>query len=255
MKYLFPVLLLFVVTLTSAEKLKIIDINHGVVNVNGKKLQKGSVFESKGKIVWSDDQQIMKVVGMESHKFNVYAAQTFKVGKISTIEELLFQKQNLSSRDGVLINAQDFVRFFNRDIALMHSFSVETGYTFDDSHFLFLQFDYQNETINKRLTCTMHSVQFNDSIFRIDGQPFEPTTLSARLYYHDATSGLVTLLADKFVIHVTPRAACASFLANCDTDMLTLEEKAELITDYCHIKYPDITFLRPDISAFVLHNK
>lgn len=255
MKHLFPILFLFVATLASAEKLKVIDINHGVVNVNGKKLQKGSVFESKGKIVWADDKQIMKVVGLESHKFNIFAAQTFKVGKITTIDDLLFQKQNLSSRDGVLMNALDFARFFNRDIALMHSFTVETGYNFDDSHFLFLQYEYQNETINKRLPCTMHSVQFSDSIFRIDGQPFEPTTLPARLYYHDATSGQVTLLADKFVIHVTPRSACASFLDNCDADMLTQEEKTELLTDYCQIKYPNVTFLRPDISAFLLHKK
>lgn len=255
MRYLFSVLYLFVVTLTSAENMKIIDINHGFVYVNGKKLQKGSVFESKEKIRWSDDKQIMKVVGLDSHIINVYAAQIFKVGKFTTIDDLLFQKQALSSRDGILMNAQDFARFFNREIALMHNFSVETGYTFDDSHFLFLQYDYQGETINKRLTCIKHSVQFGDSIFSIDGKPFVPTQLMTRLYYYDSISGQVTLLADKFILHVAPRTVCKAFLDSCNTDNLTMEEKTELVNDYCHIKFPDITFFRSDISAFLQHNK
>lgn len=255
MKYLLFILLLSIGTLISAENLKVISVNHGFVCVNGKKLEKGSVFESKDKIVWSDDSQVMKVVGLKSHKINIYAAQIFKVGKITTIDELLFQKQSLSSRDGVLMNAQDFARFFNRDIALMNSFSVETGYTFDDSHFLFLQYDYRGETINKRLICNMHSVQFNDSIFLVDGQPIEPAKLKALLYHYDTTSGQVTLLADKLVLHVTPRVTCMSFWDSCHADWLTLDEKIALAFDYCQTMYPNITFFRSDITAFLLHKQ
>lgn len=255
MKYILSFVFISVVTLTSAENLKIVDINHGFVHVNGKKLQKGNIFDSKDKIIWSDVNQIMKVVNMKTHKINIYAAQIFKVGKIATIDDLLFQKQSLSSRDGVLITAQDFAHFFNRDIALMNSFSVETGYTFDDNHFLFLQYDYRGETINKRLICTMHSVQFCDSIFRIDGQPIEPVKLKARLYHYDTTSGQVTLLADKFVIHVTPRETCMSFWNSCHADSLTLDEKIELAADYCQTRHPDVTFFRSDITAFLLQKQ
>ncbi|MBR4572808.1 MAG: hypothetical protein IKO28_05270 [Prevotella sp.] len=236
---------------TSAENFKVLSINHGIIYADGKKLIKGSIFDSKCKITWSDNKQIMKVVDLKSRKINILAAQLFKVGRIATVKDLLVQKRKLLSRDGVLNNSLDFARYFNRDFALMHSFSVETFYNFDRNHFLFLQYENQGETINKRLNCTEHSVQFNDSIFSIDGRPFEPVMLSTHLYYYDATNGNVTLLADKLVIHIAPREPCASFINSIKTEALTNEELTGLANDYCHIYYPNLTFVDSDIASFV----
>lgn len=251
MKYLLSALFLSVVSLISAENLKVLDINHGTVRVNGKQLQKGSQFNSKAKIVWSDNKQIIKVINIESHKINIYAAQIFKVAQMSSIDELLFQKQRLSSRDGILMNVHDFANFFNCDIALMQSFSMETGYTFDDSHFLFLQYDYLGEKINKRLQCEMHTVLFNDSIFYVDGKPIEKTVLTTKLFYYDVINEQITLLADNFTIHITPRWTCQSFLDTILDNNLSIAELSELAYDYCRITFPDIKFLPVDMTAYL----
>ncbi len=251
MKYFLTLLLAFIVHFVSAEDLKVLNINFGIIRVNGKTLQKGSVFNSKDRIVWSSDKQCMKVVGMDSHTVNVFAAQVFKVGKMTTIDELLFQKQRLSSRAGILMTPQDYQRFFNRGIALMHGFSIETGYSFDDSHFLFLQYEYESETINKRLPCIGHSVSFTDDIFSIDGRSFPPTMLTTRLYYYDMSTKEVILLADKFVIHVAPRQDCAIFLRSYVSDALTEAELTGLLTDYCCVCYPSVTFLPDDLALFL----
>ena len=251
MKYFLILLFALIVCSVSAEDMKVLTSNFGISRVNGKTRQKGSVFNSKDRIGWSDDKQCLKVVGIESHTVNVFAAQVFKVGKITTIDELLFQKQRLSSRDGILMTLQDYQRFFNRDVALMSGFSIETGYSFDDNHFLFLQYEYEGETINKRLPCTGHSVSFTDEIFSIDGQPFTPTMLTARLYYYDTSTMEVLLLADRFIIHVAPRQDCAGFLRSYVSDALTDEELTKLLTDYCCVSYPSVTFLPEDLALFL----
>lgn len=250
MKYFLTFLLAFLIHCASAENMKVLTINFGIIRVNGKTLQKGSVFNSKDRIVWSDDKQCMKVVGIDSRKINVFSAQVFKVGKMTTIDELLFQKQHLSSRDGILMTPQDYQRFFNRDIALMYGFSIETGYSFDDNHFLFLQYEYEGEIINKRLPSRGHCVNFTDEIFSIDGRPFTPKILTTRLYYYDMSTKEVTLLADKFVIHIAPRQDCAAFLRTYVSEALTDKELTELLSDYCYVSYPFVTFLPEDLALF-----
>jgi hypothetical protein len=133
----------------------------------------------------------------------------------------------------------------------MSGFSIETGYSFDDSHFLFLQYEYEGETINKRLPCTGHCASFTDEIFSIDGRPFAPTKLETRLYYYDTSTMEVLLLADRFVIHVAPRQNCATFLRSYVSDALTDEELTELLTDYCCVSYPFVSFLPDDLALFL----
>lgn len=251
MRYILLTILMFVTATVSADNLKVLDVNHGIVKVNGQKLKKGTVFDSKDKIVWSDDKQIIKVVGMDSHKISIYAAQTFKVGHIVTIDELLFQKQRLSSRDGILMNIYDFYSFFNRDIALLDAFSTETGYAFDKKHFLFLQYNYRNDTINKRLPCAGHTVEFNDSIFYVDKTQIDDSMIETNLYYYNMEENQTTLLADKLTIHITPRRHVIQFLESYSNEDFSLEELSELTTDYCRIKFPSLTFIASDIKSFL----
>ena len=251
MKCILFVILMSIAATAYPENLKVLEVNHGTVKADGLKLKKGTVFDSKSKILWSDDKQIIKVIGMDSHKIYIYAAQTFKVGHIATIDEMLFQKQMLSSRDGILMNVYDFYSFFNRDIALLNAFSVETGYTYDKKHFLFLQYEYRNETINKQLSCTGHTVQFNDSIFYVDGTLIDSPQITAKLYYYNVEEQQTTLLADKFTIHVSPRQQVTRFLESYSNETFSIEELSELATDFCRIKFPHLTFISSDITSFL----
>lgn len=251
MKNLLLMLMMTFVNVVSAENLKIIEINHGTIKVNGRNLKKSSVFDSKSKIVWSDNKQIIKVIGMDSHKICIYAAQTFMVGHIISIEDLLFQKQRLSSRNGILVNIYDYYSFFNRNIALLSSFTVETGYTYDDKHFLFLSYKCGNEEINKRLNCHVHTVLFNDSIFYIDNKRYDFPKLTACLYYYNVEDAQTTLLADNLTLHISPRQGIVHFLESISGEDLSFEDLYELTKDFCLIKYPDIFFLSSDIKSFL----
>lgn len=248
--YIYIVLLSFATTL-AAENMKVIGINHGTIMVNGKKIEVSSVFDSSSRIVWSDDKQILKVIGMESHKIKIYAAQTFKIGQVISIDELLIQKQRLSSRDGILRNAYDFQRLFDRDIALLNVFPIETGYTFDDNHFLFLRYEYNNETINKRLFCSNHTTIFNDSIFYVDGKLIEQQKIVADLYYYNANDELSVLLASNIIIDSSPRQHVIHFLEPYINEDLSLEELSELVSDFCQIRIPGMKFISFDIISFL----
>lgn len=251
MRFLWFLFLLCTITLATADNLKVLTINHGILRADGQIVKAGSQFDSKARIDWDDDSQVMKVINMTSHDVSVYAARLFKISHKSSIEELLVQKHNLSSRDGVLMNPLDFANFFNRNIALMNAFSVNTGYSFDEQHFLFLQYDYNGEMINKKLTCREHSVMFDDNIFCIDGKPIEPTLLKASLFFYDCINNQMLLLADNIMFHVAPRKTCLSFINfYCGTD-ISLEELSELTIEYCNITYPDIVFLPSDIDSFI----
>ena len=240
-----------VVNVVSAENLRILEINHGTIKVNGRNLKKTSVFDSKSKIVWSDDKQIIKVIGMDSHKIRIYAARTFMIGHIISIENLLFQKKRLSSRNGILANIHDFYSFFNRKIALLSSFTIETGYSFDDKHFLFLSYKYNNEEINKRLSCFEHTVLFNDSIFYIDNKRHDFPKLTACLYYYNVEDAQTTLLANNLTINTEPRQEIMRFLDSLSEENLSFEELSELVMDFCQVKFPDMYFLPSDITSFL----
>lgn len=253
MKKIFIILMLFSVIISNAEELKVLYINHGKFWVDGKALYQGSQFSSNAKIRWEDEKQIVKVVNIKSHKVSVISAKTLIMGKMTTLSELLIQKQRLSSRDGILINIQSLIDHFNKPIALMNSICVETGVLLDENHFFFLQYEYGGETINKKLPINDHCFCINNDIYTIDGVPFSPVSLTSKLCYYEVNEKRVTTISDSLSILIEPRKDCTSFLNQYSQDKLSVEELQEMAEDYCRLLYPYCLFEHADMTSFCLN--
>jgi hypothetical protein len=232
------------------EKIKVMYINHGRVWADKEILHEGTVFSSDAKISWEDDKQVIKIIGFESHNVSIVPVQTLITGKMTTISELLIQKQRLSSRGGVFTNLQSLSAFLYKSIALMNTIWFETGFSLDDNHFFFLQYDRGNETINKRLPFNDHCFCLNDEIYIIDGVSYTPITLAVRLCYYEVEEMRATTITDYLTIKIEPRNICLKFLRPYLSEEYTRDELMEMLEDYCKIQFPDCYFDRDDLLLF-----
>lgn len=245
-------MLLSVIT-TGAENLKVMYINHGKVWADGKLLKLGDIISSESKIQWGDNNQVIKVVDIDSHKVSVIPAKTLITGKMTSLAELLTQKQRLSSRDGILMNIQSMIDYFNQPIALMNSLCLEIGILIDDTHFFFIQYNHEGEVINKRLPVEGHRLCLNDEIFKIDGVPFPPVSLTTKLCYYEVEEQRITTIADQLTIKIEPRIICTEFLQPYLHEDYSRDELVEMLKDYCHIQFPNCLFDSTDLENFCIH--
>lgn len=250
MRNVLLVLLVIAVISSSAENLKVLAINHGKVWADGKLLQQNSIFKSDAKIRWEDNLQVVKVIGLESHKISVIPAKTLITGKMTTMSELIFQKQRLASRNGIFLNMQDIQAYFSSPIALMNSIAIETDILQDETHFFFLQYEYNGEIINKKLPTKEHCFFLNDEIYKIDDIPFSPITMVTKLCYYEVEEMRVTTVVDNLTIQVEPRKACTTFLQPYLNDNLSNDELAEITEDYCQILFPNCFIEYSDLVLF-----
>lgn len=249
----FMLLMLFAGMATvCAEKLQVLSIGKGVVKVGDVPLKQGMVFDGKSPIEWDKamDNQIIKVVGKTSHKVYVISSKVMNINKQRSIEQMLVKKQALASREGILLNDQSLRMFFNRNIALLSSFSMETSYVLNDTHFFFLQYLGNEGEIHKKLPFEGQHIFFNDEIFKLDGKQQSPCTRSYKLYYYNEANGDLCLIADKLVLSVDMRNECRQFMETVGVTSCSLEEWVEVLGDFCAAKYPAIAFEKEDIECF-----
>ena len=230
--------------------LQVVSVNHGKVYIGKRALKKGDKFDSKSTLRWEDDDQIMRVINLETRRVENIAVQTLVAAKTNTAH-VIINREILAARFGIPLTAQDMERYFNRQLILLSGICVETGFTLDDDHCFFLQYVHDGDTINKRLPATdEHTFCIDDRIFVVDGQPLPPATLHARLYYFDRQAAQTTLMADSLVLNVEPRQACRRLLQTCRESRFDAQETETIITDYCRVIFPLAATIDDDISRF-----
>ena len=243
-------LLVFSLTFAFSSQLRYLSVNHGKVYIGKRALKKGDKFDSKSTLRWEDDDQIMEVINQETRRKEYIAVQTLVAAKTNTAH-VIISREILAARFGIPLTAQDMERYFNRQLILLSSICVETGFILDDDHCFFLQYVHDGDTINKRLPATdEHTFCIDDRIFVVDGQPLSPATLQARLYYFDRPSAVTTLMADSLVLNVEPRQSCRRLLQTCRESRLDAQETETVITDYCRVVFPQAATIDDDISRF-----
>ena len=104
-------------------------------------------------------------------------------------------KGKLSTRSGSINNQMDFIKKFGEQRTVWIGDSYKTvvsaiAYPMDDTHFFYVSYEYNNETINKRLYSSGDTLVFDYSTFyAVDEVPIDPsTTTDLYLYYYNTTS-------------------------------------------------------------------
>ena len=82
-----------------ADRFKVLYVNSTGIKIEAKNVSVGTVFTDKDKIVWSDDQQAMKVLNLNTNRIMVLAAKALKKKGVSSLYEYLTSTRHLSTRD------------------------------------------------------------------------------------------------------------------------------------------------------------
>lgn len=81
-----------------ADRYKVLYVNSTGIKIETKNVTVGSVFTDKDKIVWTNDQQAMKVVNLNTNRIMILAAKALKKKNASSLYEYLTNTRHLSTR-------------------------------------------------------------------------------------------------------------------------------------------------------------
>lgn len=146
----------------------------------------------------------------------------------------------LSTRAGGVNNALDFSKQFGEGPVAVVGERYEvmvssTAYPMNDSQFFYVQYPYNGEMINKKLTGENDVLVFDASIYSIDGNPIDATSVGEMtLFYYNASkeeSERLTSIALSWVSDEELKSIASNF------DDPTSEESAKVIAEWINDLY------------------
>lgn len=184
----------------SADDFKILYLTTPNITIGGKVYQVGDTFSGNASIRWSAPRQAMKVQNTTTKKQSLVVAEKYTGIKSSDMNSYFVQSKQLSTRQGELINTLELGIVLSDTYYLLDPIELKTTLPVDDKHFFFASYDYNDETINKKLNCKEGILTFDRSLYSIDGNPIEPFDVTLSVWYMDASAGKRTLVTDKMII-------------------------------------------------------
>lgn len=186
----------------SQSSYKILFLNTPSVSIGDKECKVGDTFNADEKIKWikSIDRQVMKVINLSTQRQLIFSSEDFRKHKSNSLSSYLVQTNNLSSRDGKILNAIDLKNHLNNVFYLIDSITVETYLPTDEKHFFYATFNYNGETINKKLKRKEKSILINWGIFEIDGVAVPPKDIILQLFYLDLDTEKILKVCDEMIV-------------------------------------------------------
>lgn len=183
-----------------AEDYKILYITSPDISIGGKYVNVGDVFSDSAPINWTGPRQAIKVQHISTHKQSLIVAEKYKKFKSSNLMSYLASNKQLSARQGELLNPLELSVVLNRTHYLLDTISVNCGMPVDDTCFFYATYEYNGETINKKLTTCRGKLIFDQSLFSIDGIAITPFDVDLKVYYINRKNNTKTIIADKMKI-------------------------------------------------------
>ena len=174
----------------NAGKLKILFVNTKTINIGGKTLKRGSVFDEKDVIAWSSPNQAIKVEVLATKKVMVMTAKKMK--KEKTIADYYLKSNKLSTRgsnysDDVLYEDEKFDTALNDTCYLWDSINYVSWLPTDDDNYFYLKYKIQGCEYVKKLNGNNFQLQLDDIFHGRDSQRNTPKQLTVEVWYHSST--------------------------------------------------------------------
>lgn len=190
MKQFLLILLAFLAMSVDAGKLKILFVNTKTINIGGKTLKRGSVFDEKDVIAWSSPNQAIKVEVLATKKVMVMTAK--KIKKEKTIADYYLKSNKLSTRgsnysDDVLYEDEKFDTALNDTCYLWDSINYVSWLPTDDDNYFYLKYKIQGCEFVKKLNGNNFQLQLDDIFPGRDSQRNTPKQLTVEVWYHSST--------------------------------------------------------------------
>ena len=173
-----------------AGKLKILFVNTKTINIGGKTLKRGSVFDEKDVIAWSSPNQAIKVEVLATKKVMVMTAK--KIKKEKNIADYYLKNNKLSTRgsnysDDVLYEDEKFDTALNDTCYLWDSINYVSWLPTDDDNYFYLKYKIQGCEYVKKLNGNNFQLQLDDIFPGRDSQKNTPKQLTVEVWYHSST--------------------------------------------------------------------
>ncbi|MEP1034334.1 hypothetical protein [Ekhidna sp.] len=140
-----------------------------------------------------------------------YSSQSDALYALSTVISPV--RGRLSTRAGSINNALDFRKLFDEGpVAWVgNTYSVrvsQTSYPMSESQFFYAQYQYQNETINKKLNSDEEKLIIDtNSFYSIDGVEVDPSLVKdVKLYFYKAEDQSSTFITNMNLVIVSSEA-------------------------------------------------
>lgn len=181
-----------------ADNFKILYLTTPSITIGGKTYRTGDTFAGNATISWATPRQAMKVLNTATKKQSLVVAEKYKDSK--DLNSYFVQSRQLSTRRGELINTMELGIVLGEPHYMLDSIAVNTSLPVDRNRFFFASYDYNGETINKKLACKDGELIFDRTLYSIDGKEIKPFDVTLSVWYMDRTAGNRTLVTDKMTI-------------------------------------------------------
>ena len=131
MRKLLLISLLAVSVILRAEDFKILYVNTGTVKIGKTLCSNGDVFNGDDKIYWSNKNQAIKALSLETKKQYIFVSDDFKKRKLKSARDLIIKSNRLSTRglgdlSSVASQVEDRLYWLN-SIAIPIDYEPEQG--------------------------------------------------------------------------------------------------------------------------------
>ena len=188
-QFLFIILAVLAMS-ADAGKLKILFVNTKTINIGGKTLKRGSVFDEKDVIAWDSPNQAMKVEVLATKKVIVMTAK--KIKKEKTIADYYLKSNKLSTRSAncqeyVLYEDENFDTALNDTCYLLDSISYVSWIPTDADNYFYLKYKIQDCEYVKKINGNNLQLQLDDIFPGRDSLKNMPKQLTVEVWYHSST--------------------------------------------------------------------
>ena len=184
------------------DRYKILFLNCPSVRIGKKYCKTGDAFLSNQKIYWTEENQAMKVQNSKTYAQKVIVANKEALKHRLSLSELISESKGLYSRAGDASTPFQLKEIIGGQILLLDSMEYRINMDVDDTHFFFISYIFNGQTIYKKLPIKKGFFVIDRSIFTIDGHDITPFSVDISVYYQAGSQRL--LISDDCYLKIIP---------------------------------------------------
>ena len=162
-----------------------------VLNKNNNVLQRGSVFGADDELVFRTTNARAAVIHPSEGRFILMPNNSDIAFARANLTPSM---SNISTRSGAMLNKVDLENFFSGEFVIIDKSCIKISpaiFKMDDENFFYIQYNYKNEIIPKKLGYSNDTLIIDKSgLFTIDGWPItNPNITEMELFYMNKEKG------------------------------------------------------------------
>lgn len=189
----------------NARTFKIKVLNTPTINIGGKTLQVGNIFDEKAHIDWSSDKQAMKVLSDDNKVYVISKGLLAKYKSKSFADYIISVKSATVRNDGenFPVTVEDHRAILERNFVVLDSLSFKVGWTTNESSY------FEASVNNSGTDGYSFTIPSADNVLTISRDLFNsiPTgceDVSLTITYIEKEYNDTTLITDSMNIEIVP---------------------------------------------------